>query len=53
MPASGQFFIATTTNDRTYVVVKGQEIVAGPFGTAAEAVKARDALVGKLANSKV
>jgi hypothetical protein len=36
-------FIATTVNGREYVVVLGNQVVAGPFA-AAEAVKAREAL---------
>jgi hypothetical protein len=37
--------IATTVNDRTYVVLVDGKVVAGPFSTAAEAVKARDELL--------
>jgi hypothetical protein len=44
---SAQYFIATTVNDRQYVVVLIDKIVAGPYNTAAEAVKARDALLAK------
>jgi hypothetical protein len=29
----------------TYVVLLGHQVVAGPFATAAEAVKAREALI--------
>ena len=29
----------------TYVVLLGDQVVAGPFATAAEAVKAREALI--------
>jgi hypothetical protein len=37
-------FIATTVNGREYVVVLGNQVVAGPFATAAEAVKRAGAL---------
>ena len=38
------YYIATTVNGRQYVVLANREVVAGPFATAAEAVKARDEL---------
>lgn len=38
-------YIATTVNGRQYVVVLGSELVAGPFATAAEAVRARERLL--------
>jgi hypothetical protein len=38
-------YIATTVNGREYVVLIDGVVVAGPFPTAAEAVKARDALL--------
>ena len=44
---SAEYFIATTVNGREYVVVLGSEVVAGPFETAAEAVKARTKLETK------
>jgi hypothetical protein len=40
-------YIATTQNDRTYVVLVDGVVVAGPFPSAAEAVKVRDALLLK------
>ena len=41
---SAQYYIATTVNGREYVVVLDNQVVAGPFASAAEASKARDAL---------
>jgi hypothetical protein len=38
-------YIATTVNSREYVVLVDGKVVAGPFPTAADAVKARDALL--------
>jgi hypothetical protein len=38
-------YIATTVNGREYVEIIDNKVVAGPFGTAAEAIKARDALL--------
>jgi hypothetical protein len=40
-----QYFIAKTVNGREYVVLLDSTIVAGPFASAAEAVKAREALL--------
>jgi len=37
-------FIATTVNGREYVVLVDGKVVAGPFATAAEAIKGREAL---------
>jgi hypothetical protein len=41
---SAQYFIAKTVQANEYVVLAGNKIVAGPFATAAEAVKAREKL---------
>ena len=41
---SATAFIATIVTGRQYVVLVDGKAVAGPFDTAAEAVKARDAL---------
>jgi hypothetical protein len=38
-------YVATTVNGREYVVFRDGVIIAGPFATAAEAVKAREELV--------
>lgn len=38
-------YIATTVNGRAYVVLVDGKVAAGPFATAAEAVKARDTLL--------
>jgi hypothetical protein len=38
-------YIATTVNGREYVVLVDGKVVAGPFATAAEAVKAREAML--------
>jgi hypothetical protein len=37
-------YIATTVNGREYVVLIDNKVVAGPFPTAAEAVKVREEL---------
>jgi hypothetical protein len=42
---SAQYFIAKVTQLDQYVVLLANKVVAGPFPTAAEAVKARDKLV--------
>jgi hypothetical protein len=42
---SAQYFIAKTVQANEYVVLVGNKVVAGPFATAAEAVKARDGLL--------
>jgi hypothetical protein len=42
---SAQYFIAKVTQLDQYVVLLGSTVVAGPFGTVAEAVKARDGLL--------
>jgi hypothetical protein len=42
---SSQYFIAKVTQLDQYVVLLGSTVVAGPFATAAEAVKAREKLV--------
>jgi hypothetical protein len=42
---SAQYYIAKTVNGREYVVLLDSRVVAGPFATAAEAVKAREALL--------
>jgi hypothetical protein len=42
---STQYFIAKTVQDNQYVLLLGNKVVAGPFPTAADAVKARDALL--------
>ena len=39
------FYIATIRGDREYVVLVDGKVVAGPFATAAKAVKAREKLV--------
>jgi hypothetical protein len=39
--------IATNRGDREFVVLAGGQIVAGPFATAAEAIKEREKLVEK------
>jgi hypothetical protein len=44
LAGDGMIYIATTQNDREFVVLKDGKVIAGPFNTAAEAVKARDAL---------
>jgi hypothetical protein len=41
----GMIYIATTVNGREYVVLVDGKVVAGPFATAAEAVKAREKLI--------
>jgi hypothetical protein len=38
-------YIATTVNGREHVVLVDDKVVAGPFATVAEAIKAREALV--------
>jgi hypothetical protein len=40
-------YIATTVNGREYVVLVDGKVVAGPFATAAEAVKARERLTDR------
>lgn len=42
---SAQYFIAKTVQANEYVLLMGNKVVAGPFATAAEAVKAREALI--------
>jgi hypothetical protein len=42
---SAQYFIAKNVQADSYVVLVGNKVVAGPFPSAAEAVKARDGLV--------
>jgi hypothetical protein len=42
---STQYFIAKVTQLDQYVVLLGSTVVRGPFSTAAEAVKAREALL--------
>jgi hypothetical protein len=39
------YYIAKVTQLNQYVVLLGSAVVAGPFATAAEAVKARDELL--------
>ena len=41
----GLTYIATTVNGREYVLLVDGKVVAGPFATAAEAVRAREQLV--------
>jgi hypothetical protein len=38
-------YIATTVNGREYVVLRDGVVIAGPFVSCAEAIKARDALL--------
>jgi hypothetical protein len=46
-----ELFIAGMVNSRDYVVVtRDGVVVAGPFATAAEAVKAREALLKQSSN---
>lgn len=42
---SAQYFIAKTVQANEYVLLMGSKVVARPFPTAAEAVKAREKLV--------
>jgi hypothetical protein len=42
---STQYFIAKTVQANEYVLLVGNKVVAGPFPTAAEAVRARIELV--------
>jgi hypothetical protein len=42
--SAAQYFIAKTVQDNQYVVLLADKVVAGPFGTAAEAVRAREKL---------
>jgi hypothetical protein len=42
---SAQYIIAKVTQLDQYVVLLANKVIAGPFSTAAEAVKARDALL--------
>lgn len=42
---TAQYFIAKVTQLDQYVVLQGSTVVSGPFGTAAEAVKAREKLL--------
>jgi hypothetical protein len=42
---STQYFIAKTVQANEYVLLLGSKVVAGPFPTTAEAIKARDALL--------
>lgn len=48
-------YIATTVNGREYVVLIDGQVVAGPFATASEAVKVREALLeaGRVADGDV
>jgi hypothetical protein len=38
-------YIATTVNEREYVVLVDGKVVAGPFASCAEAVKAKEGLL--------
>jgi hypothetical protein len=39
------YFIAKTVQDNQYVVLLANKVVAGPFGTAAEAAKVMESLL--------
>jgi hypothetical protein len=45
---NAQYFIAKTVQNDQYVVLLGDQVVAGPFATAVEAVKAREGLMPKV-----
>jgi hypothetical protein len=48
---SAQYFIAKVTQLDQYVVLMGNKVVAGPFATAQEAIRAREELIKSAATN--